>query len=148
MSEAAAPAMPARFVSGSTMRHVAVMTFTGALGLMAMFLVDLLDLYLSEPLGAHRGDGGHRLCRNHRLRQSVDVDRHRHRGGGAGGAQPRGARDRAGAQFVANAAFNNLGRPNLSTWFNWGKATLGTIPFAWYGAGLGRLRPCVGGGGL
>jgi putative MATE family efflux protein len=40
----------------------------------------------------------------------------------------------AGAQFVANAAFNNLGRPNLSTWFNWGKATLGTIPFAWYGA--------------
>ncbi len=40
----------------------------------------------------------------------------------------------AGAQFVANAAFNNLGRPNLSTWFNWGKATLGTIPFALYGA--------------
>ncbi len=40
----------------------------------------------------------------------------------------------AGAQFVANAAFNNLGRPNLSTWFNWGKATLGTIPFAIYGA--------------
>jgi putative MATE family efflux protein len=38
-----------------------------------------------------------------------------------------------GAQFVANAAFNNLGRPNLSTWFNWGKATLGTIPFAWVG---------------
>ncbi len=42
----------------------------------------------------------------------------------------------AGAQFVANAAFNNLGRPNLSTWFNWGKATLGTIPFAWYGAAI------------
>jgi len=42
----------------------------------------------------------------------------------------------AGAQFVANAAFNNLGRPNLSTWFNWGKATLGTIPFAIYGAGI------------
>jgi Na+-driven multidrug efflux pump len=40
----------------------------------------------------------------------------------------------AGAQFVANAAFNNLGRPNLSTWFNWGKATIGTIPFALYGA--------------
>jgi Na+-driven multidrug efflux pump len=40
----------------------------------------------------------------------------------------------AGAQFVANAAFNNLGRPNLSTLFNWGKATLGTIPFALYGA--------------
>lgn len=40
----------------------------------------------------------------------------------------------AGAQFVANAAFNNLGRPTLSTWFNWGKATLGTIPFAMVGA--------------
>ena len=40
----------------------------------------------------------------------------------------------AGAQFVAAAAFNNLGRPALSTWFNWGKATLGTIPFAMVGA--------------
>jgi putative MATE family efflux protein len=40
----------------------------------------------------------------------------------------------AGAQFVAAAAFNNLGRPGLSTWFNWGKATLGTIPFALVGA--------------
>jgi putative MATE family efflux protein len=40
----------------------------------------------------------------------------------------------AGAQFVANAAFNNLGRAALSTWFNWGKATLGTIPFALVGA--------------
>lgn len=43
----------------------------------------------------------------------------------------------AGAQFVANAAFNNLGRPKLSTAFNWGKATLGTIPFALVGAHLG-----------
>jgi Na+-driven multidrug efflux pump len=42
-----------------------------------------------------------------------------------------------GAQFVSNAAFNNLGRPNLSTLFNWSKATLGTIPFATYGAMLG-----------
>jgi putative MATE family efflux protein len=40
----------------------------------------------------------------------------------------------AGAQFVANAAFNNLGRPTLSTWYNWGKATLGTIPFGFVGA--------------
>ena len=39
----------------------------------------------------------------------------------------------AGAQFVANAAFNNLGRPKLSTFFNWAKATLGTIPFAMAG---------------
>ena len=43
----------------------------------------------------------------------------------------------AGGQFVANAAFNNLGRPNLSTWFNWGKATVGTIPFAMAGAQMG-----------
>jgi putative MATE family efflux protein len=40
----------------------------------------------------------------------------------------------AGAQFVAAAAFNNLGKAALSTWFNWGKATLGTIPFALVGA--------------
>jgi len=40
----------------------------------------------------------------------------------------------AGAQFVATAAFNNLGHPNISTIFNWAKATLGTIPFALYGA--------------
>lgn len=39
-----------------------------------------------------------------------------------------------GALFVSNAAFNNLGRPNLSTWFNWGRATLGTIPFTMAGA--------------
>ena len=35
-----------------------------------------------------------------------------------------------GMLFVANAAFNNLGKPSLSTWTNWGRATLGTIPFA------------------
>jgi putative MATE family efflux protein len=36
----------------------------------------------------------------------------------------------AGAQFVSNAACNNLGKATHSTWFNWGKATIGTIPFA------------------
>jgi putative MATE family efflux protein len=39
-----------------------------------------------------------------------------------------------GAIFVANAAFNNLGFPLLSTLFNWGRATLGTIPFVTLGA--------------
>jgi len=39
-----------------------------------------------------------------------------------------------GALFVATAAFNNLGYPTLSTAFNWGRATLGTIPFVWLGA--------------
>ncbi len=39
-----------------------------------------------------------------------------------------------GFLFVANAAFNNLGYPLQSTLFNWGKATLGTLPFAALGA--------------
>lgn len=44
-----------------------------------------------------------------------------------------------GMLFVANAAFNNLGYPFYSTVSNWGRATLGVIPFvsigaAWYGA--------------
>jgi putative MATE family efflux protein len=39
-----------------------------------------------------------------------------------------------GALFVANAAFNNLGFPTWSTLFNWGRATLGTVPFVAIGA--------------
>jgi len=39
-----------------------------------------------------------------------------------------------GSLFVANTAFNNLGFPLLSTAFNWGRATLGTVPFVTYGA--------------
>ena len=39
-----------------------------------------------------------------------------------------------GMLFVANAAFNNLGKAAYSTYFNWGRATLGTIPFALVGA--------------
>lgn len=39
-----------------------------------------------------------------------------------------------GPLFVANAAFNNLGFPILSTLFNWGRATLGSIPFVTIGA--------------
>ena len=38
-----------------------------------------------------------------------------------------------GVLFVANAAFNNLGFPLYSTLFNWGRATLGVIPFVWFG---------------
>ncbi|MDJ0992079.1 MAG: MATE family efflux transporter [Dinoroseobacter sp.] len=38
--------------------------------------------------------------------------------------------------FAANAAFNNLGRPFLSTLTNWGRHTLGTIPFVMVGATL------------
>ncbi len=42
-----------------------------------------------------------------------------------------------GCLFVANAAFNNLGFPLFATMFNWGRATLGTIPFVTLGAHLG-----------
>jgi putative MATE family efflux protein len=42
----------------------------------------------------------------------------------------------AGALFVANAAFNNLGFPMRSTLFNWGRSTLGIVPFCWVGAKL------------
>lgn len=45
----------------------------------------------------------------------------------------------AGALFVANAAFNNLGRPLWSTGFNWARATIGTLPFVWWGAQYGPV---------
>ncbi len=53
-----------------------------------------------------------------------------------------------GALFVANAAFNNLGHATLSTVFNWGRATIGTIPFAIAGAWLGGAEGVVAGWGL
>lgn len=50
----------------------------------------------------------------------------------------------AGGLFVANAAFNNLGHPLLSTLFNWARATLGTIPFVTVGAQYGPAGVLVG----
>lgn len=41
-----------------------------------------------------------------------------------------------GMIFVGNAAFNNLGHPFYSTWINWGRHTLGTLPFVAAGAAL------------
>ena len=41
-----------------------------------------------------------------------------------------------GVMFSANAAFNNLGHPFYSTWLNWGRHTLGTIPFVMIGVWL------------
>jgi len=38
-----------------------------------------------------------------------------------------------GILFIANAAFNNLGYPTTSTIMNIGKATIGTIPFVYFG---------------
>ncbi len=42
--------------------------------------------------------------------------------------------------FVANAAFNNLGFSLLSMAFNWGRATLGTLPFVSLGAWWGGVK--------
>jgi len=46
----APPATPARFVAGTTMRHVLVMTAAMAVGLSALFLVDLADVYFLSLL--------------------------------------------------------------------------------------------------
>ena len=40
-----------RFVTGSPMRHVVVMASTGAIGLVAVFLVDLINLFYISRLG-------------------------------------------------------------------------------------------------
>lgn len=45
-----------------------------------------------------------------------------------------------GFLFIANASFNNLGFPWLSLLFNWGRATLGTIPFVTLGAAYGGVE--------
>ncbi|MHA1523888.1 MAG: MATE family efflux transporter [Alphaproteobacteria bacterium] len=42
-----------------------------------------------------------------------------------------------GGLYVANTAFNNVGRPGFSTLFNWGRATIGTVPFVVLGAQMG-----------
>lgn len=44
----------ARFVTGSTMRHVVVMSVTGSVGLMFMFLVDAAALFWVSQLGVER----------------------------------------------------------------------------------------------
>lgn len=51
-----------------------------------------------------------------------------------------------GFLFVSNAAFNNLDHPIYSTVFNWGRATLGVIPFAWAGAAYGPHGVIIGWG--
>lgn len=53
-----------------------------------------------------------------------------------------------GALFVANAAFNNLGFPTLSTVFNWARSTIGIVPFCWLGAKLGGAEGVLLGWGL
>lgn len=49
-----------------------------------------------------------------------------------------------GCLFVANATFNNLDRPLLSTLFNWGRTTLGTVPFVAVGIKHGPIGVLIG----
>ena len=51
-----------------------------------------------------------------------------------------------GALFVANAAFNNLGDAFYATLFNWGRATLGVIPFVYVGKAWGAEGVLAGWG--
>ena len=53
-----------------------------------------------------------------------------------------------GAIFVSSAAFNNLGFPTYSTVFNWGRSTLGVIPFVWVGAHYWGAIGVIAGWGL
>jgi putative MATE family efflux protein len=55
-----------------------------------------------------------------------------------------------GMIFVSNAACNNMGHPFYSTVVNWGRHTIGTVPFvivfsAWFGAGGVLIGQAVGG---
>ena len=55
-----------------------------------------------------------------------------------------------GMIFVSNAACNNLGRPFASTLVNWGRHTVGTVPFVilfsgWFGATGVLIGQAVGG---
>ena len=49
-----------------------------------------------------------------------------------------------GTLFVCNAACNTLGRPHYATALNWGRATLGTVPFVSLGAHWGAKGVLVG----
>jgi len=55
-----------------------------------------------------------------------------------------------GMIFVSNAACNNLGHPFYSTWVNWGRHTIGTVPFVmvfawWLGAPGVLIGQALGG---
>ncbi len=50
-----------------------------------------------------------------------------------------------GLLFIANAAFNNLGKPHYSSGFNWLRATAGTVPFLWAGGLIGGATGALAG---
>ena len=49
-----------------------------------------------------------------------------------------------GTLFVCNAACNTLGRPHYATALNWGRATLGTVPFVMLGSYWGAEGVLLG----
>jgi Na+-driven multidrug efflux pump len=49
-----------------------------------------------------------------------------------------------GTLFVCNAACNTLGRPQYATALNWGRATLGTVPFVTLGSYWGAKGALFG----
>ena len=54
----------------------------------------------------------------------------------------------SGLLFVANATFNNLGYAFYSTMLNWGRSTLGVVPFVWLGAHWFGPRGVIAGSAL
>ncbi|MEO0549403.1 MAG: MATE family efflux transporter [Pseudomonadota bacterium] len=53
-----------------------------------------------------------------------------------------------GTLFISNAAFNNLRRPLFSTFLNWGKNTIGVVPFVIMGANIGGAPGVLIGQGI
>ena len=50
-----------------------------------------------------------------------------------------------GALFIANAAFNTLGKAHYSTLLNWARATIGTVPFVLAGAAHAGAKGALAG---
>jgi putative MATE family efflux protein len=50
-----------------------------------------------------------------------------------------------GALFIANAAFNTLGKAHYSTLLNWARATIGTVPFVLAGAAQAGAKGALAG---
>lgn len=53
-----------------------------------------------------------------------------------------------GALFIANSAFNTLGYPKRSAALSWGRVTVGTIPFVYFGAEWGGWQGVLIGNAL
>lgn len=54
----------------------------------------------------------------------------------------------SGMLFIANATFNNLGYAFYSTLLNWGRSTLGVLPFVWLGGQWFGARGVIAGSAL